>query len=70
MKEKREVEKGIRRRPGKEGKTIKKYACDRVAKTTPIPKGDAYLTQIGLGLKKMTFSSSMNAEEVHYDFYR
>ena len=40
---------------------------DCKASTTPTPKEEAYLTQIGLGMKKLTFTSSMTEGEVHYD---
>jgi len=41
---------------------------DCKASTTPTPKEEAYLTQIGLGMKKLPFTSTMTEEEVHYDF--
>ena len=60
----------MRKKKG-ENKTIN-IVCLResLAKTTPTPKEDTHLTQLGLGLKKMTFSSSMSEDKVHYDFCR
>ena len=67
--EKKKIECENRRE--KEDKTIN-IVCLResLAKTTPTPKEDTHLTQLGLGLKKMSFSSSMSEDEVQYDFCR
>ena len=61
-------ENGWRKKKEREEK-CSNFIClrDCKASKTPTPKEEAYLAQIGLGMKKLTFTSSMTEGEVHYD---